>query len=575
MIKIKVLGFLFIFFCLFQNITAQKVDYNALTYKQIEGKIDQLHSDSTKMWKMIHFYIQKSKKENNYETLIYAYRYSSTYSKYPRNISFADSALNIAIKSENPNFLSSAYINRGQTWLYEKKYEKSLIDLLQAIKYSIKTGDDYTTYKTKYYIAQNKIYLGLYDEAEEELQPCIAYFKKNLKSKTLGKDDEMYYIYSLMSYIDTNTKLYKQKENKTLLEEAFDYINVNKLPQYLPYFISSEGTDAYFDKHYTISILKLKQALSLYNDKSFHYTENFYLGMSYWQEGNQKEAVKYFKLIDSEYSKNGKLDPHFRPTYEYLIKYYQAEGNKTLQLEYVDKLMVLDRNYEKNFKYLYTTINKEYDTKKLQEEKDKLETSLQQQRIFYAFFIILALSAAGFFIYRFLRLQKIYREKFENIIYGDENESEMPITLASSTEIKFPENEELYYDNVPGINPQIVEQIVKQLENLEFKRLFLDPQISQKSLSEAFGTNSSYLSRIINIYKDKNFNHYINDLRIDYILTLLKTKRKYLNKDVKELATISGFNSADSFSKNFQRKFDMKPSQFIKMMREDFRNSAQ
>ncbi|MBC7556775.1 MAG: helix-turn-helix transcriptional regulator [Chryseobacterium sp.] len=572
MIKLKVVSFLLLFFCLFLNLTAQKSGYDALTYKQIEEKIDQLNSDSTKMWKMINFYIQKSKKEENYETLIYAYRYSTTYSKYPRNISFADSALNIAIKTEKPNLLSNAYINRGKTWMQEKQYEKSLNDLLQAIKYSNKTGNDYSTYKTKYYIAQNKIYLGLYGEAQQELQQCITYFKKNVKSNDLGKDNEMFYLYSLMSYIDTNTKLYKQKENKPLLAEAFDYVNVNKLSQYLPYFIASQGMDAYFEKNYNSSILKLKQALSLYNDKRFHFTENFYLGMSYWQEGNQEEAINYFKLIDAEYSKNGKLDPHFRPTYEYLIKYYQASGNKTLQLAYVKKLMDLDRNYEKNFKYLYTTINKEYDTKKLQQEKNKLEDSLQTQRLFYVIFIILLILAATYFINRSVKLKNEYRKKFENIIYSDENINSS--NSINTSENEFSEKEELYYDNIPGINPQIVEQVVKQLENLEREKLFLDPQISQKSLSDSFGTNSSYLSRIINIYKDKNFNHYINDLRMDYILTMLKTKRKYLNKDVKELATISGFNSTDSFSKNFQRKFDMKPSQFIKLMKENARNSV-
>ena len=575
MIKLKVFTPLLFFFCLLQNFSAQKNTSDKLTYKQIEDKIDLLHSDSAKMWKMINLYINKSKKEDNFETLIYAYKYSTTYSKYPRNIIFADSAVAIANKSNKLSLLSDAYLNRGRVFLEEKKYEKSLIDLLQSIEYSSKTDDDYTIYKTRYYIAQNKIYLGLYQEALQELELCTIYFKKNLDKKSLGKDYEMFYLFSLMSYIDTNTKLYKQKENKALLLEAFDYVNKNNLQQYLPYFVASEGMDAYFEKNYSSSILKLKQALLLYNDKRFHYTENFYLGMAYWQEGDKEEAVRYFKLIDAEYSKNGKLDPHFRPTYEYLIKYYQSSGNKNLQLQYVKKLMDLDRNYEKNFKYLYTTINKEYDTKKLQQEKNRLESSLQRQRLYYFIFIILVFLAAAFFIYRFLKLQKKYRDKFENILHSDEYENNENLSLGSSATLQLPENEEIYYDNIPGINPQIVEQIVKQLENLESQKLFLDPQISQRSLSEAFGTNSSYLSKIINIYKDKNFNHYINDLRVDYILMLLKTKRKYLNKDVKELANIAGFNSTDSFSKNFQRKFDMKPSQFVKLMKENAKISAQ
>lgn len=569
--KTKILFFLLIFFNLFLSISAQKGEISDLTYKQIEEKIDLLHADSTKMWRMINLYIKKSKKEDNFETLIYAYRYSTLYSNYPRNIAFADSALAVAKKSKNPDLLSSAYINRGKAWLYEKKYQKSLDDFLKAINYSNKTGDEYTIYKTKYFIAQNKIYLGEYEEAQQELAECIQYFKKHTKSSSLGKDNEMFYLYSLMSYIDTNSKLNKQNDNKPLLREAFDYINLHNLPQYLPYFITSEGIDAYNNKNYGLAILKLKQALILYKDNKFHYTTNFYLGMSYWKEGNQEQAVEYFKLIDAEYSKNGKLDPHFRPAYEYLIKYYQESGNKTLQLQYVKKLMNLDQNYEKNFKYLYTTLNKEYDTRKLQIEKERLEKSLQKQSILYFAFILIAISAAIIFIYRYAKLQRKYREQFENIIHSDEIASVRISNLAQQNNLS--EKEEIYYDNIPGINPQIVEQIVKELEKFENEKQFLDPQISQKSLSESFGTNSSYLSKIINVYKDKSFNHYINDLRIDYIINLLKTKKKYLNKDIKELSTISGFNSADSFSKNFQRKFDMKPSQFIKMMKEEPKTS--
>lgn len=94
-------------------------------------------------------------------------------------------------------------------------------------------------------------------------------------------------------------------------------------------------------------------------------------------------------------------------------------------------------------------------------------------------------------------------------------------------------------------------------------------------LSEGLGTNSTYLSKIINIYKGKSFNHYINDLRINYITDLMKNDAKFLNIDVKELATIAGFTNAISFSDNFQRKYQIKPSFFIKMMKENMKESSQ
>ena len=43
--------------------------------------------------------------------------------------------------------------------------------------------------------------------------------------------------------------------------------------------------------------------------------------------------------------------------------------------------MALDKSYEKNYKYLYTRINKEYDNQKLiEEKKNKIEKSLKTQK---------------------------------------------------------------------------------------------------------------------------------------------------------------------------------------------------
>ena len=91
-------------------------------------------------------------------------------------------------------------------------------------------------------------------------------------------------------------------------------------------------------------------------------------------------------------------------------------GNRDKQLEYINKLMLLDRNYEKNFKYLYTKINKEYDTQKLIAEKNKIENSLKMQRTIISFLLAIALISFAFFGYRFYKLQNLYKQRFDEII---------------------------------------------------------------------------------------------------------------------------------------------------------------
>lgn len=563
-----------LFFASGQNTTKKK-----LSFEEIEKEIDASQNKSKELWNYINLYIKQSKEESNPETLLYAYRYASNFSSSPNNIKYADSALSVSIKSNDKKLMTKAYTNIGIIYMKEYSYQKALDNIIIANKYSTELGDLYEINKTKYFIAQNKIYLGLYEEANEELVSCIEYFKNNLHNKSLGKDFEVYYLFSLISYIDSNTKLRKQKENVKLIQEGLDYVNRNNLKQYRPYFISSQGMDAYYLSDYQLAIDKLNLALKTYDDQWTHLTESYYLGLSYWEVGQKDLAITHLLKIDEEYNKTKKLEPQFRSVYEILIKHFESIGDRDKQLEYIEKLMTLDDSYEKNYKYLYNKINKEYDTKKLLEEKNKIEKNLRTEKQIYALLFIMSILAGGYVYYRFYRMKKVYEERFNKIM--NESNSKIvqpkPIEIAVEKEktehlpdLKNPEELD-YFNKIPGINPNSVQTILNQLNQFELEEEFLNPQLSLKSLSETFSTNSTYLSKIINVYKEKNFNAYVNDLRMDYIVELMKNDWTILNKDIKELAQIAGFTSAESFSDNFQRKFEIKPSYFIKRLKENIK----
>ena len=557
-----------------------------LTYEEIEKKLDNSNTKQKEVSALINLYIEKSKWEKNDESLIYAYRYASKFYSAPENYKYADSALFVGQKSKNKKLLTDAYLNKGVVLMDNSHYKEALDNILIANKYSLELNNDYITNKTIYYIAQNKIYLGLYEDANKELKICINYFRKNLTNNELGKDYEIYYIYSLMSLIDSNTRIGQHSSNQLLFKEAYNYLKLKNKEQYFPYFISSEGTDAFYNKDYNKAIKKLSEAIKLYNDQWPHVTEIFYLGLSNWKLGRQGVAVKYFEEIDKEYERSKKLNPEFRSAYELLIKYNDSIGNTDKQLKYINKLMSLDRSYEKNYKYLYTKINKEYDTQKLITEKNRIESSLKTQRAIISSLLLIAVIIISLVGYRYYHLQKVYKDRFNEIIAKKDVDITTNLPQEKALEVK-PSSSEAdfsikpknffdveYYNKIPGLNPLFVESILNQLHVFEKENKFLDNQISQKMLSESLGTNSTYLSKIINVYKGKSFNHYINDLRIDYIIEFMKNDAKYLNIDVKELATMAGFTNAISFSDNFQRKYQIKPSFFIKMMKENMRSSA-
>jgi YesN/AraC family two-component response regulator len=114
------------------------------------------------------------------------------------------------------------------------------------------------------------------------------------------------------------------------------------------------------------------------------------------------------------------------------------------------------------------------------------------------------------------------------------------------------------------VGDDTVKIILTGLDKLEEQEYFLKSTCNLRSVAKKTKTNSTYLSQIINTYKEKNFNDYINDLRIDYALKRLKNDEKFRIFSIKAIASEIGYKSADSFVKHFKKKTGLNPSYYIK-----------
>ncbi len=108
--------------------------------------------------------------------------------------------------------------------------------------------------------------------------------------------------------------------------------------------------------------------------------------------------------------------------------------------------------------------------------------------------------------------------------------------------------------------------IIKKLFEFENSERFLNKEMSLAQLASQFETNTKYLSEIINVQKDKNFNAYVNELRINYITDKLKTDSTYLNYKISYLAEETGFSSHSIFTTVFKSVTGISPSIFIKII---------
>lgn len=111
------------------------------------------------------------------------------------------------------------------------------------------------------------------------------------------------------------------------------------------------------------------------------------------------------------------------------------------------------------------------------------------------------------------------------------------------------------------------EEILAQLEKFEDSKNYLDNKMSLATLSAQLGTNTKYLSEIINKYKDKNFNTYINELRIKHVIQLLSTDRTYLQYKISYIAEIGGFTSHSAFTNVFKSVTGFSPNEYMQNLR--------
>ena len=163
-------------------------------------------------------------------------------------------------------------------------------------------------------------------------------------------------------------------------------------------------------------------------------------------------------------------------------------------------------------------------------------------------------------MFRNYRKQKAYKLKYEELIAKTK---EKEILQEQPIEVTKEETDDL------DINQEIIEKILNGLETFENKDGFLNAGINQSALAEDLNTNTSYLSKVINHYKGKNFNSYLNELRVNHAVSLLKNSSVHRRYTIKALAQELGFSNPRSFSDAFFSQTGIKPSYFIKQLEKE------
>ncbi|MFV8347582.1 AraC family transcriptional regulator [Flavobacterium sp. ZB4P13] len=514
-------------------------------YDYLFERAEDLEKDSVKQSLYLRTFLLKATSEKNSEEIVNGYKNYVHYSPENLKLVYADSMIYAAKKSGDNALIGSAYLSKGIVYYAQKKHNYALNNYLIANNFISKTNDTYLIYKVKYNIANIKYYLRFYDEALSLFRECITYFKDENARAYLNSLHLIGLCYNKIG----NYGLCSETNEKGLAEGK--RLATNEMESY---FIHSEGINQYFKNNYATAIKKITYSLPAIRENEDFANESvgyFYIGKSYWALKKPKMALLYFRKVDEIFDAKSYIRPDLLENYELIIKYYKSQNNLNAQLHYIEKLLKADRILDTKYEYLSGRIRKEYDTKEILSEKNKIENLLDRRKyndfIFISVITFLFLSIL-FLAYRHIRNKNMYRQKFDELMKKSE------VSKAPVKNIK---------KGILDINEDTAASILKQLEKFERDKKFLEKDLTLGKLSTAFDSNSKYLSQIIYHYRGKNFTKYINDLKVDYIISLLKTDKMMRNYTNKALAEEIGFSSTQRFANAFLARAEMPPSFFI------------
>ncbi len=96
------------------------------------------------------------------------------------------------------------------------------------------------------------------------------------------------------------------------------------------------------------------------------------------------------------------------------------------------------------------------------------------------------------------------------------------------------------------------------------REFYLDKNISLSEFAKQAGTNTTYLSKVINEDFKKSFAVFINELRISHTLKKLELNPEYRKFTIENIAHKAGFSSSSAFYNAFKNFTGLTPSYYVK-----------
>lgn len=457
---------------------------------------------------------------------------------------YSNEAEPLATQLKNYEALSAIYLYRGKIKIILDKYPEAEADLNTSLEYAEKIEDVANKHIQLCRIYAN--FSGMY-EGKEDYKNWYITTKKSLdiirttptKNLTEYQKSKYYYLYIF-----------------ELMNMGSYYVYGQKPPDFKtaePYFIKMLSFQSSAPEYFKLCAIDVYYALS-----SFYYDKKDY-----------QQSLDYaFKLLEAEKSKNSPRDRLF--AYNYIKDSYGALNNRDQETKYLRLYTALNDSI--NFVEKRAIVNQSREHIQKSDVKHKESRRLL---LWIGSIAILMIALGVWLLVR--RNNKILRRNYEQMIAKLRSEVAPISHQAEELNGKTADDEmetEWLEESETSVQKTIISaeteaRILKRLSSFERSERFLRKDMTIGLLSAQLNTNSKYLSEIIRNNRSQNFSHYINTLRINYIVHKLYNEPKYREYKISYLAEECGFASPQVFVLAFKKINGVTPSYFIDKLKQD------
>lgn len=317
---------------------------------------------------------------------------------------------------------------------------------------------------------------------------------------------------------------------KSLCYEANDIVFLGKI-------LNLIGACKLAQKDYKESINVLSESLEILTKKY----------------SNSDEISKCYKLLGQAYKMYGDIEKSNEYYEKHILSLSKLNNKKSSASRKVRDIAVSDYQNE---------------ISNLENQKQRQKNKLTYAQVG----LVIAVIGLGLVLFFFQTAKKNNKNKFEALLAKiEKQESEGSSSIGINdviTPIIDTKDAKLESQSNPlDISDELYEQILLGLKKVESQEYFLKTECNLYNVAKKVNTNTSYLSKVINAHFGKNFNTYINDLRINYAILRLKNDSKFRSYSIKSIAEEVGYKTADSFSKYFKIHTGLLPSFYIKRLK--------